>query len=46
VLRYSPHIRLLAKAIEQGRMGRIFHDGISDNEKFAQAILEDPKYDG
>lgn len=29
VLRYSPHIRLLARAVEQGRFGRVFHVGLS-----------------
>ena len=29
VLRYAPHIRLLARAVEQGRFGRIFHVGLS-----------------
>jgi predicted dehydrogenase len=29
VLRYSPHIRLLARAAEAGRFGRIFHVGLN-----------------
>ena len=42
VLRYSPHIRLLARAVEQGRFGRIFHAGLSvywnrNNEYYTSA---------
>lgn len=29
VLRYAPHIRLLARAVEQGRFGKIFHVGLT-----------------